>query len=177
MRSRILNTLNAYQTERRLSFDAVARRLWCNTEYTRLTADRLRLYGAITSRAEAQVVRLSLLYALLDQQSEIGITHLKAALAVWDYCDQSARYIFGDKTGDAIADVILTTLRTTLRSAPEGRTKTELWHALPSHNIAVNRIDNAMQKLVTQGLIKTQDGHPAGRRNTIWVVANNSQNS
>jgi hypothetical protein len=92
-------------------------------------------------RAEAQVVRLALLYALLDQQNEIGIDHLTAGLAMWDYCDQSARYIFGTKIGDAIADTILATLRT---ASPERKTKTELWHALPSHNIAGDKVDAAM---------------------------------
>src|SRR4028119_1185570 len=42
--------------------DGVAREVWGEV-YGRLTADRPGLLGAVTSRAEAQVTRLSLLYA------------------------------------------------------------------------------------------------------------------
>jgi hypothetical protein len=112
IREQIMNTITPYQHARRVRWDPLARQRW-HQEYRRLDAERPGLFGAITRRAPAQVVRLSLIYALLDQQDLIGIDHLKAALAVWDYCDQSARYIFGDKTGDSIADTILETLRNT----------------------------------------------------------------
>jgi len=36
------------------------------------------------SRAEAQVLRLSAIYAVLDSTSIVGLPHLQAALAVWD---------------------------------------------------------------------------------------------
>lgn len=80
--------------------------LWA-TEYARLTAGREGLKGALCSRAEAHVLRLSLLYALLDSQSEIGVQHLRAALAVWDYCERSVEYLFAGQTGDAAADKLL----------------------------------------------------------------------
>ena len=44
-------------------------------------------FGAATSRAEAQVIRLALLYALLARSDEIQPEHLKAALAFWRYCE------------------------------------------------------------------------------------------
>jgi hypothetical protein len=40
----------------------------------------------------------------------VGLPHLQAALAVWDYCSTSASHLFGDSTGDAIADRILVAL-------------------------------------------------------------------
>jgi hypothetical protein len=69
------------------------------------------LLGAITGRAEAQTVRLALLYALLDQAPTIAQIHLEAALALWTFCEASARYVFGDLLGDPIADTILRALR------------------------------------------------------------------
>jgi hypothetical protein len=42
---------------------------------------------SITARAEAQTLRFSLVYALLDQVDTIGLAHLKAGIAVWDYAD------------------------------------------------------------------------------------------
>ena len=79
--------------------------------YHDLSKDIPGLLGAVTSRAEAQVLRLSMIYALLDGKAEVDAEHLLAALSVWDYCLQSARYIFGDALGDPVADQILAALR------------------------------------------------------------------
>ena len=38
---------------------------------------------------------------VLDGADKIRREHLDAALAVWDYCEASARYIFGDALGDS----------------------------------------------------------------------------
>jgi len=54
------------------------------------------LWGKATSRAEAQVVRLSMLYALLDLCERIKLEHIKAAKALWDYCFESARWALED---------------------------------------------------------------------------------
>jgi hypothetical protein len=48
---------------------------------------------------------------LLDHSSVIQPTHLKAGLAVWEYVEASARYIFGSALGDRDADDILRALR------------------------------------------------------------------
>ena len=65
------------------------------------------LLGAATNRAEAQVLRLSVPYALLDRSARHPPEHLLAALAVWRYAEASARWVFGDALGDTIADAIL----------------------------------------------------------------------
>jgi hypothetical protein len=62
--------------------------------YPKLTEDLSGLAGQVTSRAEAQVVRLSLIYCLLDGGLHISLEHLKAAEAVWNYCRDSARWAF-----------------------------------------------------------------------------------
>ena len=71
------------------------------------------LNGALTTRAEAQVTRLSLLYALLDEARAIGEQHPRAALARWNYSARSVVHVFGDSTGNPEADVILRALRAT----------------------------------------------------------------
>jgi hypothetical protein len=68
---------------------------------------RMGLLGALVARAEAQIVRLALLYALVDRSSEVGLEHLLAAEALWDYCERSAAYIFGESTGNRHADALL----------------------------------------------------------------------
>ena len=97
------------------------RELW-GSEYGRLTEDRPGLWGAITSRAEAHVLRLALIFTLLDHCAEIEDVHIHAALALWRYCDRSAAYLFGASVGDRDADAILAALRST----PDGMTRTEI---------------------------------------------------
>jgi len=78
-----------------LKRNAETEKIWAE-EYKRLTTRGETMTDALLSRAEAHVVRLSLLYALLDGAREIRKEHLYAALAVWDYSEESVRYVFGD---------------------------------------------------------------------------------
>jgi hypothetical protein len=89
--------------------------LW-EAAYPKLTAPRPGVFGMVTSRAEAHAVRLALLYALMDRSGRIEPAYPRAALSLWDYCERSARYIFGDALGDRDAQAILDTLR----AAPAG---------------------------------------------------------
>jgi hypothetical protein len=98
--------------------------------YEGLSEGKPGLVGHVTTRAEAQVLRLSCLYALLDQSPIVQVSHLDAALALWRYCEASARYIFGDALGDALADEILHMLRAV---APDGLTRTDLYNAFGRH--------------------------------------------
>jgi hypothetical protein len=64
------------------------------------------LLAAMTARTEAQIVRLALVYALLDRSPVIDVPHLRAARALWDYAERSVRHVFGDSTGDRHADAL-----------------------------------------------------------------------
>ena len=89
-----------------IAFDKEAAEIW-DVEYrTTLSVDHLGLFGAVVARAEAHVLRLATLYTVLDGFYEIGPKQLRAALAVWRYCEASARYIWGDALGDPFADEI-----------------------------------------------------------------------
>ena len=85
--------------------DQEARELWYAV-YEQLSEGRPGLLGAMIARAEAQVMRLACIYALLDQSPVIGKEHLLAALALWEYAEASAEYIFGARMGDPVADKI-----------------------------------------------------------------------
>ena len=67
---------------------------------------RYGLLAAMTARTEAQVVRLALVYALLDRSPVIDVPHLRAARALWDYAERSVLHVFGDSTGDRHADAL-----------------------------------------------------------------------
>jgi hypothetical protein len=75
--------------------DSDAKIIW-DEEYKRLTDRGDSLIDTILGRAEAHVLRLSLLYALLDGSKEIKKVHLEAALAVWDYSEDSVKCVYGN---------------------------------------------------------------------------------
>jgi hypothetical protein len=62
--------------------------------YPKISVEEVGAFGAVTARAEAQVQRLSLIYALIDCSAKIEHRHLLAALAVWEFAKASARLIF-----------------------------------------------------------------------------------
>ena len=140
-----------------------ARAIW-HAVYPALAGDRTGLFGAITARAEAQVMRLALEYALMDKSFLIEPEHLKAALAVWQYCEDSARFIFGAALGDPTADKILVALR----RRPDGMTQTDLIHHF-GRNKSSTEIGRALKRLAELGRIKVETeaqdgpGRPAQR--------------
>jgi hypothetical protein len=75
--------------------DEATEEIWAE-EYKRLTTRGDSMVDTILNRADAHTLRLSLLYALLDGSPVIDRDHLRAALAFWDYAEESVRYIFGN---------------------------------------------------------------------------------
>src|SRR4051794_40916931 len=74
-------------------------------------ASQARAFGAVTFPAEAPPMRMACIYALVGLSHTVRPYHLRAGLAVWQYCEASARFIFGDSLGDVTADEILQALR------------------------------------------------------------------
>jgi hypothetical protein len=147
-----------------LKRDAEARALWCEV-YEELSDGKPGLLGAVTSRAEAQVMRLACLYALLDCSPEIRRVHLEAALALWRYCEDSVRFVFGDALGDPVADEILQALK---EAGEAGLTQTQL-NDLFSGNRHSRALARSLASLVEAGRVVCQKeetgnrGRPARR--------------
>ncbi len=133
--------------------------------YEDLTADCSGLLGSATSRGEAQVMKISSLYALLDLRGEIDLPHLEAGLEVWRYCAHSARYLFGNRLGDPVADRIAEALR----ENRSGLTLTDI-NALFSGHVPGPRITASLEALRDQGLARPQQFESGGRPITRWVV-------
>ena len=104
--TRLRSAVQAAKGRGRIQRDDAACELW-KDEYRRISQGRDGLHGALCGRAEAHVLRLSLIYALFDLSSTIRREHLQAALAVWDYCERSIEHIFGRTSGDADRERIL----------------------------------------------------------------------
>jgi hypothetical protein len=143
--------------------------LWVK-EYERLSADKGGgIFEDITGRAIPQVIRLTMIYAALDQSPVFKVAHLKAALEVWRYCEDSARYIFGDVVGDKLATQIVDLLT----SAPRGMTQTEINDAF-QRNKSSAQIQAALRLLEDDGKVVKQVQGTAGRPLTIWRTVNNN---
>jgi hypothetical protein len=119
-----------------------ASRLW-HEVYPQLTAERTGLYGAVTGRAEAQVLRLSMIYALFDSSPIIQVEHLQAALALWSYAETSARVIFGAEPEDPLVSVMLAKLQ---EAGPTGMTRTDIHDAF-NRNFPATKLLEALAKL------------------------------
>ena len=147
-----------------MQFSKKARRLWKKL-YIQLTKETCGMLGVITSRAEAQVLRLSMAYALLSCSGTIKTQHLKAASALWDYCEQSAAFIFGGSVGSPIADKILRALQ----GNQKGLTRDEIRDLL-QHNRNKEEIDDALTLLAKSGLARFHREPTGGRSAERWTA-------
>jgi hypothetical protein len=143
-----------------------ARDIWREV-YGPLSEGELGLFGAVVGRAEAQVMRLAALYAVMGESHEIEREHLLAALALWDYSEKSAQYIFGDATGDPVADQILCALRA---AGKDGMTRTEISN-LFKRNKSSERIAQALSLLHSAGRVRRKAHKTGGRQAERWYAA------
>lgn len=141
--------------------DDETKAIWAEV-YPSLSEGKPGLFGAMISRAEAQVLRLSAIYAALDESAVIRPPHLQAALAVWDYAESSARRIFGDRLGSPLADMILDALRT-----HGAMTRTDLDRLFQGHKRA-EEIQQALATLHRRGLARCRHESTAGRAAIVW---------
>jgi hypothetical protein len=160
---RLADAVVLAMTAGELRRDDAARALWASV-YPALSEGRPGLLGAATARAEAQVTRLSCLYALLDHSTIVRAAHLQAALALWDYCAASAKTVFGDAVGDALADALLGALR---RGGGDGLTRTDLSAAL-GRNYNATEINRALGLLYERGYANFENVPTDGRPREVW---------
>ncbi len=133
--------------QQRVFMDRNAREIW-NRIYEDLSEEESGVIGAVTGRAEAQVIRLALIFAMLDLSEHIRVEHLKAARALWQYCEDSARIIFGGvlKVHQRILDF--------LKDSP--KTVREIQDVLFKKNRKVSDIDADLGTLLAVGRIYTK---------------------
>jgi hypothetical protein len=145
--------------------DRDARALWGEI-YRRLSDEPSGLLGAVTSRAEAQVLRLSSLYALLDRSDVVQRDHIAAADALWRYCEMSVSRIFGTATGDPVADAILAAAK---NAGESGITQTDVQNMLSRHHSA-DRSRAAVESLLKTGELVIRKEPTGGRPTTRYVA-------
>jgi hypothetical protein len=139
---------------------------WLDWEevYGPLSEGKGGMFGAVTGRSEAQVRRLAALYAVLDESDEIEPQHLEAALALWQYAEDSARYIFGDATGDPVADTIYAALK---GAGTDGMSRTDISNLFKRH-MSAERIGQALAFLLETGRAEPKQNTDTGGRPSEW---------
>jgi hypothetical protein len=104
--------------------------------------------NSITKRARPQVLRLSTLRALMDGSFEVKTQHLNAAIAMWDYSFDTAKFVFGETSGDSFVEEI----KTILEMHPLGMTFTDILKF--KYNRDPDKIRKAINSLMINKLIK-----------------------
>lgn len=170
--ARFSHVAEVAQTRGRLTRDAEAEELW-KSIYPHIEEDRPGLTAAILARGAAQVLRLSLVFALLDEEeanrneTAIRTPHLLAALAIWDYAKACTLRIFGDSIGDPISDRLLSVIK----SGPQ--TDTDLYEVLGKRD--GGRKAPALERLVKLEMVHSVKQVTAGRPVTWWHAGPQSQ--
>jgi hypothetical protein len=162
---RLRTTIEKGKNAGRVTMTRAAKETWA-TVYGALSAGQAGLLGAVTARAEAQTIRLALIYALLDDAAEIDEPHLRAALAVWEYCEASAAHIFGNSLGDPIADEIEKALK---RQYPAGMTRTAIRDLFGRHQSS-DRLGAALTLLSSKNRVRVESAGTAGRPIETWFA-------
>lgn len=150
----------------RVEMTDAARQLW-ESVYADLSAEQPGLLGAVTARAEAQTIRLALVYALLDRRDRIETQHLRAALAVWEFCEASAARAFGKLLGDPVADEMLVALR---QACGAGMTRTAIRDLFGKHKTG-DRINTALALLASKDLVRSSTASTGGRPVETWYIS------
>lgn len=151
MLQKLETSITLAKETRKIEFDDDSKTLWASV-YPDLTS--LKGYGSplikdITSRMAPQVLRIALLYALLDCSPQIKQPHLLAALAVAEYSINSCKYIFGNSVGNSLRDEIYKHIK---KSGRNGLSKTEI-HQCFNNNKSAEEINNELAHLLDQQTI------------------------
>lgn len=125
------------------------------------------LVGAMTARGDAQTLRLSVVYALLDGMNRIDVQHLEAAYALWKFSAATTRHIFGEASGNPMAEKILKALTDVY---PKGLDGTQIRDLFSGH-AEKEKLDQAKQFLIRKGWARVDKEPTSGRPKTVLVAA------
>ena len=165
LRRRMAAAVDFGSRSRLIDWSGPAGEVW-DEIYGPLSDGKPGLFGAVAGRAEAQTLRLATLYAVLNQSEAIESEHLEAALALWQYAEQSARYVFGDATGDPVADELAEALRA---AGAEGLSRKEI-RDLFGRNKSADRIEQALGMLLKLSRVRNENVPTGGRPQERWYA-------
>ena len=171
--SHIARVIQAGMRIREMHRSPEAAELWTSM-YSELTRTRTgQRHNGVVARAVAQVLRLSMIYALQDGSTVIEARHIISAKALWDYAERTSRFVFGDSTGDKLADFIFDALK---KAGTLGLTQTELRFETKHVKAAKGEgLRFALTMLLGDGLVRREsapraEGQHPGVGLTTWFA-------
>jgi hypothetical protein len=106
---------------------------------------------------------MAALYALLDGRSEVAPVHLKAALAFWQYAEDSVAWVFADATFPDVENKILRAV------VKNGGLPDSAISALLHRNVPAAQLEKAKGNLALEGLIHVVKSSTGGRHRHDWL--------
>jgi hypothetical protein len=157
--------------------------------YHALDDDVDGVVGSLTARAEAQMLRLSVAYALLDGSSTIEIAHLDAAEAVWQHCEATINRVFGHRQPDWVLPRLLAALKEAGAAGLDGSQQRDLFHRhLPGVRLAAARaelhargiartiaIDTGGRPRIVTQLVTAAEPRSCSESEAVWSLSSQPQ--
>lgn len=172
LQQRLARNVDTMEEQVHMTRDFDAEEIWGLNEtperglYKTLNTPRIGLWGAVTARAPQMVLRLALITAAINGQRVIQPEHLSAAEEIWRYCDDSTKYIFGDKMDDQVAIDIMQALR---GIAPNGLNRTQIYKIWKGH-ITRQDIDRSLLWISHTGIARVEKIDTGGRPSEMWYA-------
>jgi hypothetical protein len=150
----------------RVCLDEQARRDWREI-YLELALSEHddEVLAALLARAEAHVLRLAMLYALIDGRFTISPGDLAAGYSLFEYAAASLAWA----RSQAIADPLAERIATELSKCPNGLTRTAV-RDLFARNVSAERIEEALGVLQRDGRAEARRAPTGGRPAECWFA-------
>ena len=120
---------------------------------------------------------MALLYALMDSAEQIELEHLDAAVALWGYCDDSARWLFSTYEMDEQESHLARLVDYIRQGGSRGRTRTEISAGHYEKHRSAAEISSVLAPLIHDGVvIATEESQSSGGRPTTRYVHHSLRN-
>jgi hypothetical protein len=100
-------------------------------------------------RSRSQVLRLAMIYSIIDQSKSIEVKHIESALALWDYHKESVTHLFSKYSRDARK------LLAVLKDSP--KTRTDITRMF-NNNKSTKDINRLYDELKDRVILNTKGG-------------------
>lgn len=151
---RIGRALHSAAGAERVNLSEDCRKAWAQM-YMRLTADRPdTVLTKATGRRAPHVLRLALIYALMDECRTIDVRHLEAAAALEQYSVDTAAYLFSASQATARQQEVSDLAKFIEDGGIDGRTRTEISREHFRGNRKADEIKLMLRELVESGHVR-----------------------
>ena len=161
LQDRVRSVVTHARNVGRIRRTPAADRLWEAEYYRRAEIHAGGVVGAILGRAEPQLLRLSMLAALSRECDVVDVEDLAAALALWQYADETVRMLFGGCEDPLVARVI-----DAIRATPEISRST--LHRITAKAMPAHRFVAVLEQAAATGVVESERVETAGRPREIW---------